>query len=151
MWEGFAAGTCQIPPCALFSLLVAASRVAVPQPQSAPHRAARIKAQMLQAGNSPVNGHWKMIPWSSIFSLHALQVMTAFLLIGHKSWFAVSLQLHRGALLEESHSVIPVPLWIQMLSINVLSLQNGSVLFLGFVFWVFFLDFSFFFSFFDLD
>lgn len=142
MWEGFTAGTCQIPLCALFFLLVAASRVAVPQPQSAPHRTARIKAQMLQAGNSPVNGHWKMIPWSSIFSLHALQVMTAFLLIGHKSWFAVSLQLHRGALLEESHSVIPVPLWIQMLSINVLCLQNGSVLFFGFFFsWLFFFFF----------
>lgn len=55
------------------------------QPQRAPNRPYPIKAQMLQAGNSPVNGQWKMIPWSSIFSLHALQVMTAFLLIGHKS------------------------------------------------------------------
>lgn len=55
------------------------------QPQRAPNRPYRIKAQMLQAGNSSVNGQWKMIPRSSIFSLHALQVMTAFLLIGHKS------------------------------------------------------------------
>lgn len=124
MWEGFTAGTCQIPPCALFFLLVYSIQGASAQPQSAPHR---IKAQTLWAGNSPVNGQWKMIPRSSIFSLCALQGMTAFLLIGHKSWFAVSLQLHGGALLEESHSVIPVPLWIQMLSINVLCLQNGSV------------------------
>lgn len=145
MWEGFAAGTCQIPPCALFFLLVPAFRVAVPQPQRAPDHTAGVKAQMLQASNSPVNGQWKMIPWSSIFSLHALQVMMAFLLIGHKSWFAVSLQLHRGALLEESHSVIPVPLWIQMLSINVLCLQNGSGFFSSSSFYFFF------FFFFDLD
>ena len=56
MREGFTTGMCQIPPCALFFLPVITSRAAMHQPQRAPNRPYRIKAQMLQAGNSPVNG-----------------------------------------------------------------------------------------------